>query len=70
MVNAYGTIASIANGMDTKTLVEVSEAFAKLAVVYQSDIKHTSPSSVTTHLARMAKDVSHLLSTIKVYARV
>lgn len=53
--------------MDTKTYVEISEAFAKLALDYQSDIKHASPGSVTTHLTQMAKDLSCLLSMIKVY---
>ncbi|CAL1677663.1 unnamed protein product [Lasius platythorax] len=62
VIDAYGSIASIANGMDTKTFVELSEAFAKLALVYHDDIK---PNSVTMHLAQMAKDVSCLLSTIK-----
>ncbi|XP_014486220.1 PREDICTED: uncharacterized protein C1orf112 homolog [Dinoponera quadriceps] len=65
VVDAHGSIASIANGMDTKTYIEISEAFAKLAVDYQSDIKYASPNSVITHLAQMAKDASCLLSTIK-----
>ncbi|XP_011144526.1 uncharacterized protein C1orf112 [Harpegnathos saltator] len=65
VVDAYGNIASIAYGMDTKTHIEISEAFAKLAVDNQNDIKCASPSSVATHLAQMAKDASCLLSTIK-----
>lgn len=69
VIDAHGNITSIAYGMDTKTFIEISEAFAKLAVTYQNDIKHVSPSSVTTHLAQIEKDVSHFLSTIKVYMR-
>lgn len=70
MVDAHGSIASIANGMDTKTYIEISEAFAKLAVDYQSDIKRASPSNIATHLAQMAKNASCLLSTIKVHGRM
>ncbi|XP_025262500.1 uncharacterized protein C1orf112 homolog isoform X2 [Camponotus floridanus] len=62
VIDAYGNIASIANGMDTKTFVDLSEAFAKLAITYHDDIK---PNSVIIHLTQMAKDVSCLLSTIK-----
>ncbi|XP_011706023.1 PREDICTED: uncharacterized protein C1orf112-like [Wasmannia auropunctata] len=62
VIDAYGNIASIANGMDSKTFVELSEAFAKLAIVHQSEIKSNN---ITTHLARMTKDVSCLLSNIK-----
>ncbi|XP_029661974.1 uncharacterized protein C1orf112 homolog [Formica exsecta] len=62
VIDAYGSIASIANGMDTKTFVDLSEAFAKLALIYHDNIK---PNSVVMHLAQMAKDVSRLLSTIK-----
>ncbi|KAL6268685.1 hypothetical protein P5V15_001815 [Pogonomyrmex californicus] len=62
VIDAYGSIASIANGMDTKTFVELSEAFAKLAIVNQSKI---SPNNIATHIIRMAKDVSSLLSVIK-----
>lgn len=70
MVDAHGSIASIANGMDTKTYIEISEAFAKLAVDYQNDIIGASPSSVVTHLAQMAKNGSCLLLTIKVHERM
>ncbi|XP_077269468.1 FIGNL1-interacting regulator of recombination and mitosis isoform X1 [Temnothorax americanus] len=59
VVDAYGNIASIANGMDTKTFVELSEIFAKLVIVYQSEIK---PYNIATHFIRMTKDVSYLLS--------
>ncbi|TGZ49167.1 Uncharacterized protein DBV15_11395, partial [Temnothorax longispinosus] len=59
VVDAYGNIASIANGMDTKTFVELSEIFAKLVIVYQSEIK---PYNIATHFIRMTKDVSCLLS--------
>ncbi|XP_050447562.1 uncharacterized protein C1orf112-like [Cataglyphis hispanica] len=62
VIDAYGNIAFIANGMDTKTFVDLSEAFAKLALIYHDNIK---PNSVVMHLAQMAKDVSRLLSTIK-----
>ncbi|XP_032688751.1 uncharacterized protein C1orf112 homolog isoform X2 [Odontomachus brunneus] len=65
VVDAYGSIACIANGMDTKTYIEISEAFTKLTVDYQSDIKCASPNSVLTHLVQMAKDASYFLSTIK-----
>ncbi|XP_012530927.1 uncharacterized protein LOC105833618 [Monomorium pharaonis] len=62
VVEAYGNIASITNGMDSKTFVELSEAFAKLATIYQSEI---NSNYVVMHLARMAKDVSCLLSVVK-----
>ena len=64
MVDAYGNIASIANGMDTKTFVELSEAFAKLAIVHQNNIKSNN---VVTYLIRMAKDTSFLFSVIEVF---
>lgn len=66
-MDAYGSIACIANGMDTKTYIEVSEAFAKLTVDYQSVIKRALLNSVPMYLAQMAKDASCFLSTIKVY---
>ncbi|XP_012062881.1 PREDICTED: uncharacterized protein LOC105626181 [Atta cephalotes] len=62
VVDAYGNIASIANGMDTKTFVELSEAFAKLAIVHQNDIKSNN---IMTYLIRMAKDTSYLFSVIE-----
>ncbi|EGI70655.1 Uncharacterized protein C1orf112, partial [Acromyrmex echinatior] len=62
VVDAYGNIASIANGMDTKTFVELSEAFAKLAIVHQNDI---NSNNVMTYLIRMAKDTSYLFSIIE-----
>ncbi|XP_072756238.1 FIGNL1-interacting regulator of recombination and mitosis [Anoplolepis gracilipes] len=62
VIDAYGNIASIVNGMDTKTFVDLSEAFAKLALVYHDSIK---PNNVVIHLAQMAKDISCLLFTIK-----
>ncbi|XP_018366952.1 PREDICTED: uncharacterized protein LOC108763642 [Trachymyrmex cornetzi] len=62
VVDAYGNIASIANGMDTKTFVELSEAFGKLAIVHQNDIKSNN---VVTCLIRMAKDTSCLFSVIE-----
>ncbi|EZA53033.1 hypothetical protein X777_07211 [Ooceraea biroi] len=58
VIDAYGDVASIANGMDTKTFVEFTEAFFKLAIVHQNNIK---PCSITTHLGRMAKDISYFL---------
>lgn len=64
MINAHGSIATIAYGMDTKTYVELSEAFTKLAITYQSDIKRDS---VTTHLTQMVKDTFCFLSAIKVH---
>jgi len=63
VIDAHGSIASIANGMDTKTYIELSEAFAKLAITYQNDIKQDC---VTTHLVQIVKDASCVLSTIKV----
>ncbi|RLU24367.1 hypothetical protein DMN91_002455 [Ooceraea biroi] len=63
VIDAYGDVASIANGMDTKTFVEFTEAFFKLAIVHQNNIK---PCSITTHLGRMAKDISYFLSVNKV----
>ncbi|XP_012222379.1 FIGNL1-interacting regulator of recombination and mitosis-like isoform X1 [Linepithema humile] len=62
VIDAHGSIASIACGMDTKTYIELSEAFAKLAITYQSDIKQDR---VTTHLVQMVKDASCFLSAIK-----
>ncbi|XP_011878542.1 PREDICTED: uncharacterized protein C1orf112-like isoform X2 [Vollenhovia emeryi] len=62
VVDAYGNIASIANGMDSKTFVELSEIFAKLAIVSQSKIKSYN---ISTHLIHMTKDISCLLSTAK-----
>ncbi|XP_018406843.1 PREDICTED: uncharacterized protein LOC108782939 [Cyphomyrmex costatus] len=62
VVDAYGNIASIANGMDTKTFVELSEAFSKLAIVYQNEIKSNN---IMTCLIQMAKDTSCLFSVIK-----
>lgn len=64
MVDAYGNIASIANGMDTKTFVELSEAFAKLAIVHQNEIKSNN---IMTYLIRMTKETSCLFSVIKVF---
>ncbi|XP_018311038.1 uncharacterized protein C1orf112 [Mycetomoellerius zeteki] len=62
VVDAYGNIASIANGMDTKTFVELSEAFAKLAIVHQNEIKSNN---IMTYLIRMTKETSCLFSVIK-----
>lgn len=62
VVDAYGNIASIANGMDTKTFVELSEIFAKLVIVYQNEIK---PYNIATHFIRITKDVSCLFFAAK-----
>jgi hypothetical protein len=64
VIEAYGDIASIANGMDTKTFVEMTEAFAKLAIIHQKNIKLCN---MTMHLDRIAKDISYFLSINKVY---
>lgn len=64
VIDAYGNIASIANGMDTKTFVEFSEIFAKLVIVYQNEIK---PYNIATHFIRITKDVSCFLFAAKVY---
>ncbi|KAH0945721.1 hypothetical protein HN011_011001, partial [Eciton burchellii] len=62
VIEAYGDIASIANGMDTKTFVEMTEAFAKLAIIHQKNIKLCN---MTMHLDRIAKDISYFLSINK-----
>jgi len=67
VLDAFGNIASIANGMDTKTFVELSEAFAKLAIVYQNEIESNN---IVTHLTRIAKDVSFLMSAVKVHYHI
>lgn len=62
----YGSVASVTNGMDTKTFVEQSEAFAKLAITHKLAI---NLNSVATHFVQMTKDVSSLLHVIKVYIK-
>ncbi|XP_020281492.1 uncharacterized protein C1orf112-like isoform X2 [Pseudomyrmex gracilis] len=62
VIDMYGSVASLTNGMDTKTFVELSEAFAKLAVAHQHTINRNS---VATHYVRMIKDVSSLLHAVK-----
>lgn len=68
VVDMYGSIASIANGMDMKIFVELSEEFGKLAIIHQDNIKCASPESINMHLTQLTKDLSYLLRTIEVEA--
>ncbi|KAL0132514.1 hypothetical protein PUN28_000332 [Cardiocondyla obscurior] len=62
VIDAYGNIASIANGLDSKTFVELFEMFAKLAIVHQNQIESYN---ITTHFVCITKTVSSLLIATK-----
>ncbi|OAD52729.1 hypothetical protein WN48_00305 [Eufriesea mexicana] len=62
VIDSIGLFVTISRELDLKTFVETSKVFGKLAITHQHPVKRIKATSVTLHLAHLAKDISSMLS--------
>ncbi|XP_061937111.1 FIGNL1-interacting regulator of recombination and mitosis-like [Apis cerana] len=60
VIDSIGLFVTIAHDLDLKTFVETSKVFGKLAITKQDLVKRTNATSVTSHLAQLAKNISSM----------